>query len=232
MKKTIGIIGGMGPMATVDLYAKIIANTKAACDSDQLHILIDNNTAIPDRSAAILSGGESPLPWMQKSARLLEQMGAELLMVACNTAHYYHKEISEAVSVPVLDMIAITLEECTTRGYTCVGLLSTTGTAQAGVYSRVFAKSSCRCIIPCEEGQDSVMKSIYKYKADLKDREPEVIAAVAEQLQKRGAQAVILGCTELPLIALAGSELPLPLIDPTLLLAQKAIKMAGSETIC
>jgi len=231
MKKTIGIIGGMGPMATVDLFGKIVANTQAACDGDQLRVLIDNNTAIPDRSAAILSGGESPLPQMQKSARLLEQMGADLLVIACNTAHHYYKEIAGAVSIPVLDMIAITLEECIAQGYTCAGLLSTTGTVKAGVYGQVFSKSSCRCILSDEEEQGAVMEAIYKYKADSTVRDTGAIAAAAEQLRDRGAQAIILGCTELPLIASAGPALPLPLLDPTLLLARRAIREAGGKTI-
>lgn len=88
-KKTIGIIGGMGPLATADLFRKIVTHTQATCDQDHLHVIIDNNTAIPDRTAALLRGGEDPLPQMQKSARMLESDGADCLIMPCNTAHFF-----------------------------------------------------------------------------------------------------------------------------------------------
>ena len=108
MTKTVGIIGGMGPAATCDLMEKIIALTKAARDQDHLHVLTDVNTAIPDRTAAILHGGPDPVPEMRKSARRLVSAGAELLLMPCNTAHYFYDDLAASVPVPVLHMPRLT----------------------------------------------------------------------------------------------------------------------------
>ena len=97
VKKSIGIIGGMGPLATCDLMEKIIRNTKAACDQDHLHLYVDCNTEIPDRTKAILGEGQSPAPEMITSAGKLIGMGADLLMMPCNTAHYFYEELAQAV---------------------------------------------------------------------------------------------------------------------------------------
>ena len=103
-RKVIGIIGGMGPMATADLFTKIIENTVAATDQEHLHVLIDNNTDIPDRTACILQGSDAPLAPMVESARRLVEQGADLLIIPCNTAHYFHHGVQAAVAVPVLHM--------------------------------------------------------------------------------------------------------------------------------
>ena len=132
--KMLGILGGLGPMATVYFYELVTRHTKAACDQDHIHILIDNNTNIPDRTAALLSGGESPVPELQKSAARLTAMGAEGLMMPCNTAHCFHGDVQAVSEVPVLHMIELTREALEQRGVTCAGLLATNGTIQTGVY--------------------------------------------------------------------------------------------------
>ena len=109
-KKIIGIIGGMGPLATADLFEKIIVHTKAACDQDHLRVIIDSNTNIPDRTAAILHGGADPVPELTASARGLERMGAELLVMPCNTAHNFYDAVQGAVSIPVLHMVRLTAQ--------------------------------------------------------------------------------------------------------------------------
>ena len=104
-KKIIGIIGGMGPLATVDLFEKITLHTKAQQDQDHLRVLIDSNTNIPDRTAALLHGGEDPVPQLIASATSLEKMGAQVLVMPCNTAHNFYDAVAGAVEVPVLHMI-------------------------------------------------------------------------------------------------------------------------------
>ena len=105
---TIGIIGGMGPLATADLFQKIIRHTDARCDQEHLHILIDNNTAIPDRTAALLHGGADPFPEMCRSAKFLEAGGADCLIMPCNTAHFYHRRLQEQLRIPLLHMVELT----------------------------------------------------------------------------------------------------------------------------
>lgn len=128
MKKTIGIIGGMGPLATCDLFHRIIEITDASCDQEHIRVLIDNNTRIPDRTAAILHGGADPVEQMVISARGLQTMGADLLLIPCNTAHYFHKQVSDCVNVPVLHMLEETAKVASRKGIETVGLLATDGT--------------------------------------------------------------------------------------------------------
>jgi len=104
-KRVIGILGGMGPAATLALYERILALTSAECDQDHLHVIIDSNPKIPDRTAAILGDGESPLPAMIEGARTLERAGANVLVIPCNTAHHWLADLQKAVSIPIIDMI-------------------------------------------------------------------------------------------------------------------------------
>ena len=223
--KTIGIIGGMGPKATADLFEKIIAQTKAKSDNGHLHILIDNDPSIPDRTAAILEGGENPLPALKRSAKLLEGSGAEMLLIPCNTAHYFYEAVQASVSIPILNMLTITAKACRAQGYRKIGLLSTTGTAKSGVYETVFQKETVDCITPVDAEMDTVMRYIYQYKAGTPMTDRAALAAIVETLHARGAEAIVLGCTELPMI-FEGVNSQLPLIDPTLLLAKAAVQAA------
>ena len=231
MKKTIGIIGGMGPLATVDLFEKITLHTRAERDQDHLHVLIDSNIAIPDRTAALLHGGPDPRPELIASARRLERMGAQALIMPCNTAHNYYDDVAAAVSVPVLHMIRLTAQALERAGIGAAGLLATDGTVQTGIYQRSFAGSGVDLLLPDEAGQRAVMDMIYRgVKAGDLRYDPAAVRRAMEALLDRGAKTLILGCTELPLaVKLYG--LDLPVVDPTLELALGAIRFAGGETV-
>jgi len=226
--RTIGIIGGMGPKATADLFEKVIAETKAESDSGHLHVLIDNDPSIPDRTAAILEGGADPLPALKRSAKLLEGSGADLLLIPCNTAHYFYDAVQNSVSIPILNMLAVTAKVCRESGYRAVGLLSTTGTAKSGVYEAALRNENVDCITPEEDEMETLMRYIYQYKAGKPIVQREPLVAIIKHLQARGAEAIVLGCTELPMIT-SGMESPLPLIDPTLLLAKAAVEAAKED---
>ena len=135
--KTIGIIGGMGPEASGDLFFKILRETDAACDQAHIPILLDSNTRIPDRTAAILSGGADPRPELIRSAKRLEQAGAEVLVMSCNTAHYFYEDIIKEISVPFLHMPRLTAEAVKEQGMKKVALLATSGTVNS--FSRSYA---------------------------------------------------------------------------------------------
>ena len=130
-KKTIGILGGMGPAATADLFTKIINNTEAGCDQEHLHVIIDSNTNIPDRTEALIHGGADPTEQMTQSARRLAEAGAELIVMPCNTAHGFYDAVCASVPVPVLHMIKLTAEELMRHEITRAGLLATDGTVQS-----------------------------------------------------------------------------------------------------
>lgn len=230
-KKTIGIIGGMGPLATADLFEKIVRHTRAASDQEHLHVLIDSNTNIPDRTAALLHGGADPLPELAGSARRLEEMGAQVLMMPCNTAHNYYDGVAAAVSVPVLHMVRLTAGALAERGVKRAGLLATDGTVQTGIYQRSFAGTGVELLTPDEAGQRAVMEMIYSgVKAGNMAFDAGPARAAMERLLSAGAETLILGCTELPL-AEELYHIDLPAVDPTLELALAAIRFAGGETV-
>lgn len=228
MKKTVGIIGGMGPMATADLFKKIIENTPAKKDQDHIRVLIDSNTEIPDRTAALLSGGASPIPALTDSVHRLVTAGADCLIMPCNTAHGFYDAVQEAAgSVPVLHMIRLTGEELKRRGISKVGLLATSGTVQTGIYGRNL--EGIEILTPNSEEQEAVMDLIYgAVKAGLTEYDASKVQKTADRLLKEGAQAIILGCTELPL-AKELYHLDFPSVDPTLCLAQGAVAFALKE---
>ena len=227
-KQAIGIIGGMGPMATLDLFGKIIANTDAHTDAEHIRVYIDCHTGIPDRTQAILNGGESPVPYLWESAEKLAAMGAGFLLIPCNTSHYYYKQICEGSPVPVMNMVEETAKELAKDGVTKVGLLATDGTCRSGVYQAALAAYGIESLCPNEAEQREVMRLIYDgVKADAPSFDTEQLAAMIDRLKAEGAQRILLGCTELPLgfdrYGLSRKDT----VDPALILARAAIRKAG-----
>ena len=229
-KKTIGILGGMGPLATVDLFRKIVLHTEAASDQEHPRVCVDSNTAIPDRTAALLHGGADPVPEMVKSARRLEAAGADVILMPCNTAHCFFDAVAGAVDVPFLHMIALTRDALTRRGVRRAGLLATDGTVRTGIYQDTFAGRGIELLTPDAAGQAAVMGVIYDgIKSGNRGYDAAPFRAACEGLLARGAETLILGCTELP----PGFELyglDYPATDPTLELALAAILFAGGTT--
>ncbi len=227
-KQAIGIIGGMGPMATLDLFGKLIANTDADNDAEHIRVYIDCHTGIPDRTKAILHGGESPVPYIAESARKLADMGADFLLIPCNTSHYFYDEIVAASPVPVVHMIRETAAELGAQGVSLVGLLATDGTCQSGIYQDELKKQGIRTVCPTEEEQREVMRLIYEgVKADAPCFDTTVIAAMLDRMKALGTERIVLGCTELPL---GFERYGLPCdntIDPSLIAARAAIARAG-----
>ncbi|MBQ1792967.1 MAG: amino acid racemase [Oscillospiraceae bacterium] len=231
MKKTIGILGGMGPLATADLYRKIIERTRADRDSEHIRVYIDGNAAIPDRTAAILHGGEDPVPEMLSALRHLEACGADCIIMPCNTAHYFLPRLREQTALPILDMQRITAAVCRERfpGKTAA-ILATDGTVQSGLYDRALDAEGVRWIHPGEYEQKTLMHLIYDVVKASRPMEPEKEHwdAILDTLRGQGADLFILGCTELPVLA---GVLPSegPFLDPTDELAKAAIRFCGYE---
>jgi len=227
-EKIIGILGGMGPEATIDLFYKIIKFTPAEKDQDHLRIIIDNNPKIPDRTAAILGKGEDPLPALQKTAQNLEKAGADFIIIPCNTAHYFLPSIQESVKIPILNMIEETAKETQKRNSSIkkTGLLASIGTYKTEIYHQHFKKFNIEVISPEEKDEEEIMKAIYTVKAgNLSEEIKKNILKIAQKLIDKGAEAIIAGCTEIPLILKEG-DVPVPIIDPTQALAEAAIQKA------
>jgi len=226
-RKVIGIIGGMGPMATADLFRKIIERTDAKCDSEHMHIVIDNNTDVPDRTACILSGSEAPKEFILESARRLQSIGADILIIPCNTSHYYYDKIAAGCDAPVLNMIEETAKAAVRLGVSCAGLLATDGTVQSGVYDKVFEKYGIKLIKPDAEGQKKLMYMTYEEIKAGKPANTAVLDGTLDAMEAQGCEVFILGCTELPL-AFAG-DTSRRFLDTTLILAEAAIRAVGGK---
>ena len=233
MRKTIGIIGGMGPAATVDLMEKIIEMTEAQDDQHHIPLLVDSNTHIPDRTLAILSDGESPVPEMLKSARRLEQAGADFLIIACNTAHYFIPDIADQIGVPILSMLEVAAERMQTDGVTSAGILATDGVVNSGLYEKPLAERGIRAVYPDSGQQQEIMHLIYDLiKKGVCDKDHLPVShtrKILEDMRARGAEKFLLACTELP-IAFEHMEIYEDCVDPTTLLARAAILKADALT--
>jgi len=227
-EKVIGIIGGMGPEATIDLFEKIVKATPARSDQEHLRILIDCNPKIPDRVKAIFEKMENPAPALIATAKNLERSGAHLLLIPCNAAHYYHGEIAKNVSIPVLHMIEETAFYCQRKFplFNTFGLLAGSSTVALGLYHKAFERIQSKIITPKPEVQEKVMNCIYEIKAgNLGTSVKAELLPAAQGLAVAGAQAIILGCTEIPLV-LRDGDLQIPFIDPTQILAEAGVALA------
>ncbi len=227
-EKVIGILGGMGPEATADLFHRIIKATPVERDQDHPRTIIYSNSKVPDRTPAITGEGSSPVLEMVKAAKALEAAGADFLIIPCNTAHHFIGELRESVRIPILHMIELAAEKVCSElpQVERAGLIATDGTVRSGIYHRNFEQKGIEIIIPPEELQQASMDAIYGHikKGDL-DGGRGIVHRVANDLVNDGAQAVICGCTEISLV-LKDGDVPVPVVDPLQVLAEAAVGTA------
>ncbi len=230
--RTIGIIGGMGPLAAARLFERIVILTKATCDNEHIPMIIDNNTNIPDRTKSILDNGDNPTFELVRSALRLEMMGADVIIMACNTAHYYYDEIVKFVRVPVINMVEETAKYIKSNYPDAkrVGLLATEGTCSSGIYARIFVKSGLEIVVPEQEEQQHITALIYDIKKGIEDIDPANAMKVIAALKSRGAEVIVLGCTELP-IAVSRFNICSSYVDSSEVLAMSAIAYAGKTIL-
>lgn len=228
--KTIGIIGGMGPLATVHLFERIVLRTRAERDQEHIRVLIDSNTNIPDRTKAILGNGEDPVKELVNSAKILENSGADFLIMPCNTAHYFIGEIKKHVNIPFIDMPEETAKY-TYEKYgkdAVVGIMATDGTIKSKIYENYYANQGIKTVIPVKT-QEKIMEFIYDViKKGNYNAGADLLFECADELSELGANAFLLGCTELSsaqyLYKFEGS-----FINPMEVLTEKAILYAGGK---
>lgn len=229
--KTIGVIGGMGPEATQDLFFKIINNTKAARDQDHLPVIISSIPQIPDRTPAIFGDAESPIPAMAASCDRLDRAGADFAIMPCVSAHYFIDELTAAVTLPILSMFDAVADHIAARGdVKKVGLIATTGTVFGGAFAKRLAAAGLETVVPDKDVQDRIQQCIYDIKASDPGRTRAEITAdlarAAQSLVDKGAQGIIAGCTEIPL-ALSQADMTVPYFDSLVILARAAVVKAG-----
>lgn len=233
----LGIVGGIGPAATVDFMAKLIRHTDARRDQDHMRMLVDHNPGIPDRTAHLTGAGADPTPALLHACQRLQAGGASAIAMPCNTAHAFLPRFRDRLSVPVVDMLAATVAHIAGTRPDCrrVGLLATSGTIASRVYHDAARDAPFDLMTPDAAHQDHVMKAIYGsdgVKAGHTTGPCAVhLHAAAVHLAARGAQVLILGCTELPLIlgqqqGYDAGGCRVDLVDPTLILALRCIELA------
>ena len=228
-KKVLGIIGGVGPLATMLLGEMIVKRTKAKTDQQHVNMVITNNTSIPDRTTYILDRSKAnPVPVMISDAAKLKSIGAEVLAVPCNTAHSFYHDIQQGADMQVLHMINETAKRAAQIGAKKVGILATTGTLITSVYQLACQNAGVQPIVPDEETQEMVMSVIYD---DVKAGRPVDFLKwqqIINKLEGLGCDRIILGCTELSIVK---KELNLDetYIDSLMVLAESAILACGYE---
>ena len=231
VQKVVGVLGGMGPEATVDFMAKVIAATPADKDQDHVHMLVDHNPTVPNRQAAILSDGRDPGPALAVMAERLEAAGADFLVIPCNTAYVFQDSISAATRLPLVSIIDVTIADVVAQvpGASKVGLLATDGCLKAGVYQDALAARGIEPLVPDAAELRELMSLVNGIKAGRSGADTAAgMRDLATSLCARGAEALIAGCTEIPLV-LQQSMLPVPLIASTDALAVHTVALARGE---
>ena len=227
MAKTLGILGGLGPAASVYFYRIITEHTQAARDQDHLDIVLVSGASIPDRTEFILGKSEnSPLPSMIDGVRKLTAAGAELIAIPCNTAHYFYDQIEKASPVPVLNIVRETVALAKKAGVRKLGIMATAGTVITGAYQHACLENGISFVIPSERSQETLMDIIYGSIKTAKAPDMEAFRGVCDELYNSGADALVLGCTELSLIP-TDDLTQYRFIDSLLVLAARAIRECG-----
>jgi aspartate racemase len=234
-QKTIGVLGGMGPEATAHFFDLVVKNTRAAADQGHVPVVVYSLPSIPDRTAAILRGGPSPLPHLVRGVRALHKAGADFAVIPCVTAHYFHSALAARSPIPVVHLLEETAADVRKRRprIRAIGLLASDGTIVSRIVHDAFEAAGIEVLVPPPRDQRRVMEAIYGkkgIKAGVTAGPPQkAILAVAAGLIRAGAQGIVAGCTELPLV-LGEEDLPVPLIEPMLIGARVCIKKAGGRT--
>jgi aspartate racemase len=229
-EKTVGILGGMGPEATVDLMQRIIRLTPALDDGDHIRCIVDNNPKVPSRIKAIIEGhGEDPGPCMADMGQRLEAWGADFLVIACNTAHYYYDAVQEAVAIPVLNMIDLVSEHVQSHfpEIDKVGILASPAVAMTGLYATRLNRMGVADVWPDPLHQARLLAIIKEVKIGNTGSEVRAdFARVCDHLRQKGATITLIACTELSAL---GGQLPMTTIDAAEVLAMAIIQVATHQ---
>jgi len=226
-RKIAGVLGGMGPEATVDFMAKVIALTPARKDQDHVRMVVDHNPTVPDRQSALLDGGEDPGLVIASMAAGLQTAGADFLVMPCNTAHVYLESMLDAINIPFISIIDLTVAACSE--FESVGVLATDGCLQTKIYQRALTANNIQAVLPNDGELKELMRLITLIKTGEKGKTvASPMRDIAVAVVGKGAQAIIAGCTEIPLV-LDESMLDVPLVSSTDVLAAATVAIAFGD---
>ncbi|MEO1247944.1 MAG: amino acid racemase [Pseudomonadota bacterium] len=226
---SVGVIGGMGPDATVDFMARVLALTPATEDQEHIHLLVDQNPKIPNRQQAILGAGENPGPCLAAMAARLEACDCDFLVMPCNTAHVFLADILAATRIPLVSIIEVTMQSLEAAAVNRVGLLASAACIEARVYQQAMEATGKAPVLQTADELAELGSLIAAIKtgehgADLAAR----MRALAERLMQRGAEAIIVGCTEIPIV-LKDTDVRVPLLSSTDILAEHTVALAKRQ---
>lgn len=233
MKKhpLLGVLGGLGPMSTFYFCELLTAHTDAKCDGEHLDMLVSSRASTPDRTAYILGeSSESPLPIMQQEALRLANAGADLIVIPCNTAHYFYDGLAEVSPVPILNIIRETVSYLSASKIRTFGLLATEGTVKSGAYHSLCEQSGITCLTPAEEEQAEISSIIYDSVKQNKPADFSTFLRISQSLLNRGCECLVLGCTELSLLRREGLTQPW-FVDSLEILAYRTILACNKTPI-
>ena len=214
----------MGPEATVDFMSKLISFTPGDDDQDHIRLLVDQNPTVPNRQEALLRGGISPGPVLADMARGLEAGGCDFLVMPCNTAHAFQADIKAAIDIPFVSIVDATLDAA--KDAKCVGIIATTGCIQAAIYQPVLESRGMNYVLPSDAEVEELTQLSFEVKGGNKgDKIRADMRRLAETLVERGADLIVSGCTEFPLV-LAADDIAVQLLSSTDELARKTIAIA------
>ena len=217
-RRTIGVIGGLGPQATVEFFQRVVQETPASCDQDHLHLIVDSDPTLPNRNDAIAGRGPSPGPGLAAIAKRLETAGADLVVMVCNTAHAFQPEIEAALTTtPFLSLIEVTIDAVRTAHPEArrIGILAAEGCLEADLYGRAARAHGLEPIGPTDSESAQFMDLLYRIKAgDSGSAERTEMQGLAQALVRRGAEVLIAACTEIPLV-LSAADVAVPVISST-----------------
>jgi len=232
-EKTVGIIGGLGPEATLDFYARLMEATEATDDQDHLHLIINSNAKIPNRQESIAGTGPSSVPGLIEAAVALERAGAEFLIMPCNTAHFYHEQMREHVSIPFLSIISESLKACheiAPRGAK-IGLMATDACLNVDLFQSAMRASGFDLVLPNDIEQAQLMRDIFRIKTGtIEPAIPVNMRKLTQSLHDRGATVILTACTEIPL-ALPAEDAVVPMIHSTDALIKATIDYARGDYV-
>lgn len=227
--KNVGVIGGLGPIATLDFFDRILKRTKAVREQDHLRLIIDNNTKIPDRNAYKRGEGPSPGPALASAARALQDAGAEFIVMACNTTHAWKAEIRAAISVPFISIIEETTKVVADLNPEGAGVLAVDACLSSNLYQEALTKRGVKPVLLPADSQRTFMELIYRIKGgDTGETVKRSMATLARKLEAQGAEVIIAGCTEIPLV-LTADDIDGELVNSTDVLVERTIVFAGAE---
>jgi aspartate racemase len=227
----VGVIGGLGPEATLDFFAKVLKHSNASKDQDHIHLIIENNPKTPNRNDAIAGRGPSPGPALAEMARALERAGADFVVMACNTAHAYESDIRAVLTKPFISLIDELVDEVrlSLPNVKRVGVLATQGSRDANIFAPAFARSNIDVVQLDAASQLRFMNILYGIKAGDRSRDVHMaMKQLGDSLIAMGAEVLIAGCTEVPLVLRSGDNAK-PLIDSTDILARRCVEYARRE---